>query len=144
MHVEPKLPRPLLAHLLLVQAMITKTLWGQINLGLPRLLMDLSMLLLDLFRLHLPMILTLIAIANKTLIELFRRSFRPSQRVDPDLKRSSRPKPRTSTVVGPTWSATTLASNVKTILPLAKPPGQTEFRLQPFFAGSNQLLLATA
>ena len=49
-----------------------------------------------------PMILTLIHSANGTYIELFRRSSRPPQRMDLDLRTSSRLKSWISIAVDPT------------------------------------------
>ena len=94
--------------------------------------MDPLRLFLALLRLHILMILILIVIVNETLIESFRHSSKPPQKVDLDLKTSSRPRPRRSTMVSLTWNVTTYASNVKIILPPMKLLDQTKFRLQPF------------
>ncbi len=82
----------------------------------------------------LPRILALIATANRTWIELSRH-FSRTQKID--LETNPRPRPRTSTAVGPTWNATTSTSNVRTILPPAGTPGQTEFRLRPPSSGTE-------
>ncbi len=109
---------------------------GQTNRAPLKLLRDLLKLLLDPFRLLLfptfPRILALIATANRTWIKSSKHSSR-IQRLD--LETNSRPKPRTSIAVGPTWSAITSANNVKTILLPVELPDPTKFRLRPPFSG---------
>ena len=73
--------------------------------------------LLDSLRLHFPMILILIVLANGTWIKSFRHSFRSFQRMNLDLGTSKRPRPQMFTAVSPTWNVTTSANNVKTTLP---------------------------
>ncbi len=121
---------------------------GQMNQAPPRLLLDpkplkpvrdLLKLLPDPLRFPLfplPRILALIATANRTWIESSRH-FSRTQRVD--LETSSRPRPRTSTALDPTWNAITCVCNVRTILPPAGPPGQTEFRLRPPSSGTESI-----
>ncbi len=77
-----------------------------------------------------PKILALIAIANRTWIKSSRRF---SMLQKENLEINLRPRPQTLTAVGHIWNTTTFARNVKTILPPAGPPGQTEFHLRPLF-----------